>query len=212
MSDWQCCLLREGSSDAALTNVLEVLLTQLTCEPASVSDRPDLRGSVEKKLRTLQEKDAGLYDLIFVHRDADQAGLEARTQEIRRAASKDSSSDLAPVIPVVPVTMTETWALASLLDDQECGTWLRREASVSQSTLEGLRDPKTLLHRLLSRGNPNGRLLDQESFGVQRHRILAELNTGSGSALSQLTAWKALISEIQDAIHCARPWLHEHRP
>ena len=50
MNEWYCCLLCEGSSDAALTNVLELLLTRLTSEPASVSARLDLKGSVREKL------------------------------------------------------------------------------------------------------------------------------------------------------------------
>lgn len=32
MNEWHCCLVCEGSSDAALTNVLELLLIRLTSE------------------------------------------------------------------------------------------------------------------------------------------------------------------------------------
>ncbi|WP_143222784.1 hypothetical protein [Actinomyces oris] len=210
MSDWYCCLLCEGSSDGALANVLEVLLTQLTCEPASVSARLDLKGSVEAKLGTLQKNDAELYDLIFIHRDADNAGLKARINEIGNAVGAIEFTHPVPVVPVVPVTMTETWALASLLDDQECGTWLRREASLSESTLENRKDTKRLLHHLLSRHIPNGELLDIGTFSVQRAKILAELNTANGSTLSRLNAWKTMLSEIQNAIHRARPWIQNH--
>ena len=200
MNDWQCCLLCEGSSDAALANVLEVLLTRMTREPASVSTRLDLRGSVETKLGNLQQNDAGIYDLIFVHRDADNAGLKARVAEIARAVESTQDTFSIPVIPVVPVTMTETWALASLLDDQECHDWLKRKESISEKT-------KTVLHRLLSRHNPHNKLLDIGTFGIQRARILSELNTASGSTLSRLTAWNALIDAIQSAVRHARPWL-----
>ena len=133
MNEWHCCLVCEGSSDAALTNVLELLLIRLTLEPASVSARLDLKGSVR--------------------------------------------------------------------------AWLRREASVSEKTLETYRDPKDLLRRLLSRDDPDGKLLPNGVFSVQRARILAELDTADGSALSRLTAWTALNKALADAIARARPWL-----
>ena len=207
MNEWHCCLLCEGSSDAALTNVLEVLLIRLTSEPASVSARLDLKGSVQDKLIALQKYDAGLYDLVFVHRDADHAGLRARQEEIKRAVDSVQDAAITPVVPVVPVTMTETWALASLFGDPDCRAWLRREASVSEKTLESYPDPKDLLRRLLSREDPGGRLLPNGVFSVQRARILAELDTADGSPLSRLTAWTTLNKALEDAIARARPWL-----
>jgi hypothetical protein len=207
MNEWYCCLLCEGSSDAALTNVLEFLLTRLTSEPASVSARLDLKGSVQDKLIALQKYDAGLYDLVFVHRDADNAGLRARQEEIKRAVDSFQDAAITPVVPVVPVTMTETWALASLFGDPDCRDWLRREASVPEKKLETYRDPKDLLRRLLSRDDPDGKLLPNGVFSVQRARILAELDTAGGSALSRLTAWTALNKALADAIARVRPWL-----
>lgn len=207
MSEWYCCLLCEGSSDAALTNVLELLLTRLTSEPASVNARLDLKGSAREKLLALQADDAGLYDLIFVHRDADNAGIEARLKEIRGAVDSVQDATITPVVPVVPVTMTETWALASLFGDEDCRAWLRREESVSEKTLEACRDPKSLLRRLLSRDDPDGRLLPKGVFFAQRARILAELDPADGSALCRLPAWTALNEALVDAVARARPWL-----
>lgn len=197
MNEWHCCLVCEGSSDAALTNVLELLLIRLTSEPASVSE----------KLFALQTNDVGLYDLVFVHRDADNAGLQARLEEIRRAVDSVQNTAITPVVPVVPVTMTETWALASLFGDPDCRAWLRREASVSEKTLETHQDPKDLLRRLLSRDDPNGKLLPNGVFSVQRARILAELDAADGSALSRLPAWAALNKALADAVARVRPWL-----
>ena len=207
MNEWYCCLLCEGSSDAALTNVLELLLTRLTSEPASVSARLDLKGSVREKLLALHTNDAELYDLIFVHRDADNAGIEARLKEIRDAVDSVQDATITPVVPVVPVTMTETWALASLFGDEDCRAWLQREESVSEKTLEDYRDPKSLLRRLLSRDDPDGRLLPIGVFSVQRARVVAELDAADGSALSRLTAWAALKKALEDAVSRARPWL-----
>ncbi|WP_173647177.1 hypothetical protein [Pauljensenia hongkongensis] len=103
--------------------------------------------------------------------------------------------------------MTETWALASLFGDPDCRAWLRRKASVSEKTLETYRDPKDLLRRLLSREDPDGRLLPNGVFSVQRARVLAELDAADGSALSRLTAWTALNKALADAVARARPWL-----
>ncbi len=49
-------------------------------------------------------------DVIFIHRDADNAGIRAREQEISAAAQGVVEMDR--IIPVIPVTMLETWLLA----------------------------------------------------------------------------------------------------
>jgi hypothetical protein len=51
-------------------------------------------------------------DVIFVHRDADGDGMDARIKEIQAAC--DGVVELDKVIPVVPVTMLETWLLADV--------------------------------------------------------------------------------------------------
>jgi len=58
--------------------------------------------------------------VVFVHRDADNAGVDDRLKEIRDAATqastdaKDDAITDVPVIPVIPVKETEAWILWAL--------------------------------------------------------------------------------------------------
>ena len=49
------------------------------------------------------------YDLLFVHRDADAAGHEARTREIVDASANMELN--VNRVPIVPVRATEAWIL-----------------------------------------------------------------------------------------------------
>ena len=112
---WQCALVCEGRSDEPLAETLQSLM--LACRPgddiAVEVYRPEKaeNRSVAAKLAAIAADD--VYDLIFVHRDADSAGWEARAEEIRSAGEKRA-------VPVIPVRMTETWALTHLWAEEEC--------------------------------------------------------------------------------------------
>lgn len=211
--DWQCCLLCEGSSDTALANALESLLTRITRVDASVEKRADLKGSVIDKLRCIRKYDVDVYDMIFVHRDADNAGYNARLNEITEAVNIvsrevcSSSEKAIPVIPLIPVTMTETWALASLYDtDQYCQDWLKRSASLSTSTLERRQDTKSLLRDLLDAAPGYPSVGNPQSFSRQRYSVLCSLDPKPGSTLASLSSWKALESSLAAAICEYFPW------
>ena len=101
---WQCALVCEGRSDEPLAETLQSLM--LACRPgddiAVEVYRPERATdrSVAAKLAVIATDD--VYDLVFVHRDADSAGWEARAEEIRSAGEERA-------VPVIPVRMTETW-------------------------------------------------------------------------------------------------------
>lgn len=110
-------LLADGPSDRALLSVLRWTLrthldmVELVPEVVDLGrirrppDRSDLSGRIEKAF------DLSPCDVLFVHRDAEQAGaLDIRRQEIVRAAAQ--SSVRVPVVPVVPMRMTEAWLLS----------------------------------------------------------------------------------------------------
>ena len=211
--EWQCCLLCEGSSDTALTNVLELLITRITSEDASVEDRSDLKGTVKSKLESIRDNDIDIYDLIFIHRDADNVGYTTRfnqiTKDVHDASNKaiTSSSVQIPVIPTIPVTMTETWALASLYDkDPACRKWLKRIASMSLSNFEQRKNTKVELEHLLRSVSPHPTLLTQQSFGRQRASILRSLDPTPNSMLANLPSWQALERLLINAIYASRPW------
>ena len=124
---WQCALVCEGRSDEPLAETLQSLM--LACRPgddiAVEVYRPERATdrSVTAKLAAIAADD--VYDLIFVHRDADSAGWEARAEEIRSAGEERA-------VPVIPVRMTETWVLAHLWAEGECRKWLADNASVGR--------------------------------------------------------------------------------
>ncbi len=88
-------------------------------------------------------------DILFVHRDAERAGLAHRLEEIT-AAMVSAGGDV--FVPIVPVKMTEAW----LLFDQEA---IRRASDNPNGTialgmprsgrLHELNDPKKVLAELL---------------------------------------------------------------
>lgn len=195
---WQCALIGEGSSDEALADVLERLMISLrpgddvSVAPYQWIEEPGDR-SVAGRLGALAEEP---FDLVFVHRDADTAGWEAREREIFDVGDKRA-------VPVVPVVMTEAWALAALWDAGDFRRWLASHNGVRLAGIEGLRDPKQVLREYQSResrGLPNAR-----EFG----RFRAELLRGIDIAgpVSELAAWRRLVGAIEEAVVRTRPYL-----
>ncbi len=108
-------LTGEGSSDLRLVEHIENILIESGFSEAS-GEAPDLSMFKQPVGRTVREKLSVLLthypnvDVIFIHRDADNAGILAREQEILAAAQ--DMVEMGRVIPVIPVTMLETWLLA----------------------------------------------------------------------------------------------------
>lgn len=149
-NDWYCVLLREGATDDGLAQLIESVLVDLAAEPVMISCDERTGSTVEKVSAVLQ--DAPGYDLVFVHRDADNAGRAVRLAEFDQVTE-------GHVVPVIPVKMTETWALACLMDDDDARNWLRKECTLSPATLEDRSEAKEILHRFASRGQRGGSLL-----------------------------------------------------
>ncbi len=104
-------LLAEGSSDRALIPILLWTLRQHS-QRSFQPQWADLRGRLDPPRPLEKRLDAALKlypcDLLFVHRDADRAGREARVAEITRAVSH---LDTPPTVCVVPVRTQEAWFL-----------------------------------------------------------------------------------------------------
>lgn len=203
--EWYCCLLREGTSDDPLAESLQKLLVSLTGDPVSITIRGDIKGTTAEKILILAAQDAGLYDIVFVHRDADSPhGAEPRISEIVEASSGWTSAQhggRSQVVPVVPVTMTEAWALASLFDTSEAAEWISRHEKVKVAGLEQVSDPKSMLRRVLGRHGRNGALTDE--FSSRRRRTLVSMDiTGS---LASMPSWKRLLEDTRTAVIAVRP-------
>ena len=134
------------------------------------------------------------YDLLFVHRDADVAGHEAKTREIIEASANVELN--VNRVPIVPVRTTEAWIL---LDERA----IRRVAGKPRgrqplnlprpSRVEHLADPKGALETALvaASGCSGNRLRKfRNRFGRHRRILLEQLPIGG--ALDYVPAWARL--------------------
>ena len=136
-------LVCEGSSDAALASHIQRLLAQCGCaNPRGVAFH---RGSrIAQKISEAVKLSSDL-DLIFVHRDANNAGAEKRYLEIKEAVENTLPMGCRWVA-VVPVRMTEAWLL---LDEAAIRRVVRKPDGKqplglpSPKHVEGVTDPKT---------------------------------------------------------------------
>jgi hypothetical protein len=110
-------LIGEGSSDLRLVDHIQNILLEEGFSEVS-GEAPDLGMFPNPAGRTVRDKINTLLhhyqniDAIFVHRDADSAGVTAREQEISNASRGLIPSDR--LIPIIPVKMLETWLLTDL--------------------------------------------------------------------------------------------------
>ena len=138
-------------------------------------------------------------DLLFVHRDAERESVEKRKEEISDALEL-CGMDTPPVVCVVPVRMQEAW----LLIDESA---LRKAAGNPQGrqpldvpdpkSLEGLPDPKQVLHELLGTASGlGGRRLKRFNRDVGRHVHRVAEHIDDFSLLRELTAFQRVESQV----------------
>lgn len=197
-------LLSDGSSDQALMPVLSWLLQEHGIQRAIVPLWADLR-RLPRPPRGLTQRIAlavDLYpcDLLFVHRDAENAPRAQRENEIRRAADDAITRPLPPIICVVPIRMHEAW----LLFDEAA---IRRAAENPHGTqpldlprlrdVEHMPDPKAVLRNLVREASGlHGRRLQKLRTSTQR---IAEL-INDFAPLRALSAFQALEQQLADVI------------
>ena len=103
----RCLLVCEGSSDAPLASHIQLLISRHGYHGVDFNISFDGRLLADKVRNGL-----GMvpdYDLVFVHRDADRAGPDARYREIATAVQEAGYG--GQWIGIVPVRMTETWLI-----------------------------------------------------------------------------------------------------
>lgn len=180
----------EGSSDTPLADHIQRLL--IRC------GQPDPEGETwHHGLRVADRirqglKAAGGLDLLFVHRDADTAGAEARYREIE-AAVRDARQEGMPWIGVVPVRMTEAWLL---LDEAAIRSVVGKPGGRTPLDLpvpehaERVANPKERLRdALLTASGNRGRRRRRfaREFPRLRRRLLQDLPVGG--ELERLESW-----------------------
>lgn len=199
--------LREGSSDDGLLEHFEVLLVAAGVDEAR-GERRDYGGSVRDKLARLVAEDIHL-DAVFVHRDADSAGPEARLEEMQLAA--DTIDGCPRVIPVVPVRTTEAWLLGDEGAIREVAGNPTARNPLGLPPLKAVEDvakPKELLAEVLAEasGCTGSALGDfNNKFGRHRATLLERLDLYG--PVSHLASWQSLVTAI--GVYVAERFEHE---
>jgi Domain of unknown function (DUF4276) len=205
--------LGEGSSDNGIAPHIERLAAERRIR-SSVTV-PDFARLGSKIGHSVPEKLCALrgfgdeYDLVVVHRDADNAGHEARAAEISQAMSAEWA-EIAHV-PAIPVRMLEAWLL---LDEQAI-----RQVSENPNgrmalglpklaAIERHADPKALLKETLARASGlSGRRFEQFQRRFPQHRLrLLELLDPRGPVLT-LPSWNRFVGDLDGAFSA---WLERH--
>lgn len=169
--------LADGTSDLPLARHLEGICTDLGADITVAPVDPTLLSgagrTVAGRLDFLRRQGIG-YDVVFVHRDAEGQDPELRRSEI--AAGAATVGIRCPVVPVVPIRMTEAWLL---LDESAirrvAGKPLGRVALDLPTAREVERraHPKELLADVLLRASETaGRRRQQFARDFDRHRAL----------------------------------------
>ena len=160
-------LAADGTSDRALMPVITHLLGSIpTLQDIDIVAQFagfvgfDLARRVQEAVRRFP------CDILFVHRDAENAGLDARHSEICAATANATPN----IVPTIPVRMTEAWLLIDArairkAADNPNGTIELEMPDVL--TLEGIPNPKALMSDLLIRAS--------EKSGRRRRRFTAEI-------------------------------------
>jgi hypothetical protein len=194
----QFVFLREGSSDDGLIDHLQTLLVDAGADEV-FGERRVFRGKTEEKLRAFVDEDFHV-DVIFVHRDADGAGREARVKEILEAAG---AVDGCPrVIPVVPVRCTEAW----LLSDEAAIRLVAGKPSATHhidmpnlALVEGIADPKSTLKDLIGQASDaSGGDLARINREFDRNRSVLLGRLDPFGRVVSLDSWAQLVADIRD--------------
>lgn len=196
----------EGSSDQPLAEHVESLFcergVELSLSHPPFERLPKVRKDVGSRIAAGLELMHGPVDLIVVHRDADNAGHQARLKEI--AAAHAAAPSQAALIPVIPVRMTEAW----LLLDEDA---IRRVAGNPRGRMgiglpkvrevESVNDPKALLAECILRASGEaGRRRDmiKSRFNEHRRQLLDRLDLSG--PVCRLSSWQRLVNEIDQVV------------
>lgn len=198
-------LLADGQSDvplgthvAALARSHDVDLDVVTPEFARMDNPPGR--SVSSRLTRILRFDPD-FQVLLVHRDTEGVDITKRQTEIADGMARCQVS--WPVIPIIPIRMTEAWLL---LDESA----IRRVAGHPSGTMplnlprankvESVPNPKASLQNALrTASGVSGRRLQKFRRDFPEHRRqLLELLDRTG-AIRQLSAWEALERATESA-------------
>jgi hypothetical protein len=201
----QGVFLADGPSDLPLARHLEWICaeagTPVTLTPLDPRFLRTTGRTVVERLEFLIEQQS-VGDIVFVHRDAEREPPHRRVAEIeagRLAAGLD-----CPVVPVVPVRMTEAWLL---LDDAAIRrvagkpNGRRRLNLPTPAEAERIADPKTRLRDVLTAASETaGRRRTSFVRDFDRHRALLIERLDPTGPVATLSAWQRLLADTAAAL------------
>ena len=198
-------LVCEGKSDAPLASHIRQVIDGYGYPTVDFDVSTDGRLLVDKIRNGLELLPR--YNLLFVHRDADAAGSEARYREIENAAREAEYQ--GPWVGIVPVRMTEAWIL---LDErairQVAGKPRGRETLdlPRPRLVERIPNPKAELERVLLAANGvRGRRRREFLVSIPAmHRRLLQ-NLPVGGPLEQLESWSKFRDDTVAALQSLAP-------
>lgn len=204
-------LAGEGSSDLRLAEHIENILisegfSEVTGESPNLGLLAKKVGhSVKDKLHAITHYYPSA-DLIFVHRDADNVGVQHRISEITDAASELFIQD--KTIPIIPVTMLETWLLADRAAIMRVAGAGNSKAGLTclpaANKLESIRDSKTLLLEALCEASKTSgarREKFKKRFTEMRARLTYDLDpNGPVNDLDSYKSFRRSISAVAEQL------------
>jgi len=197
--------IADGPSDLPLAGHLEALCLDHGAAVAITAVDPGLLRhtdrTVEGRLRFLVETE-DRFDVVFVHRDAESQPPSDRRREVDDGVKR--AGILVPVVPVVPVRMTEAWLLLDEQQIRNVAGWPSGRVGLDLPTpreAERLADPKQhLANALRAASGTSGRRLKvfQREFDRHRRTLLERLDRSG--PINQLDAWQRLRLDVESAV------------
>jgi len=198
----------EGPSDRVLQHHINWSLERLTKLPfdGEWAD-PSIFESRDRDVATRAAQAVAFYpcNLLFIHRDADGEGFDARRAEIREAMRRAGIGVAA--VAIVPVRMTESWLLCSEAAIR-CAAGrpngLEDLAVPALRSIETIGDPKIRFEDLLCAASEHrGRKLEQfrRDLPSLKYRV-AEL-VDDFEPLLQLPAFRAFYDELAASLEAS---------
>ena len=195
-------LVCEGQSDAGLVPHIQQMIIENSDE-AEVQGEHWCHGSLlESKIRGGLKAADNMVDLLFVHRDANNAGADARRREIGLAVAETLNAPR--FVAVIPVHMTEAWLL---LDETAIRNVVGNPSGRAPLDLptpheaERRSDPKRILaDALLAASETTGRRRKRIRRDFARFRRQLLVNLPIGGPLEQLPSWARFRDDTLGAI------------
>ncbi len=197
-------LVSEGTSDICIQRIASLLVTEI--EPAIVLEfKPDNGvpishppGGLSARLKNAVD----LYspNLLFIHRDADTAGLTARRIEIEKALQVKGILNASQAVIAIPKREIEAWLLAdetAIL--KALGTIKLGSSYPKLKQIEQI-DAKATLKKVVEESlvlagyRPKDIRFPQARFRIGQ-------NLGDLARLRKLSAFQAFEENLQNAIH-----------